>query len=173
MKRASSEGSATSKRVTTRAAASDRGQDRGGSVPGSSSSSANAGARADGRDAGQAASQAGSGLALDAQADRARAAGALQVARACPATTTRPWSTIATDSHSASAASIWWVEKTIVRPSVAQLHERLAQEGEVDRVEAGERLVHEQHLRVVEDRRDELDLLLVALATAPRRAASA
>ena len=50
------------------------------------------------------------------------------------------------------------------RPAtVAQLHERLAQEDQVDRVEPGERLVHQQDLGVVEDRRDELDLLLVAL----------
>ena len=33
-----------------------------------------------------------------------------------PPATTRPRSTIATDSHSASAASIWWVEKISVRP---------------------------------------------------------
>ena len=50
------------------------------------------------------------------------------------------------------------------RPAaVPQLEERLAQEHHVDRVEAGERLVHQQHLRVVQDRGDELDLLLVAL----------
>ena len=50
------------------------------------------------------------------------------------------------------------------RPAaVAQLGERLAQEDEVDRVETGERLVHQQDLGVVQDRRDELDLLLVAL----------
>ncbi len=51
------------------------------------------------------------------------------------------------------------------RPAlVAQLEEGLAQEGQVDRVEPGERLVHEQHVRPMEDGRDELDLLLVALA---------
>ena len=51
------------------------------------------------------------------------------------------------------------------RPAlVAQLEERLAQEGQVDRIEPGERLVHQQDVRVVEDGRDELDLLLVALA---------
>ena len=83
--------------------------------------------------------------------------------RSGPPTTSRPWSTIAIDSHIASTVSIWWVEKISVRPSVAELEERLAQEGDVDRVEPGERLVHEQDLRVVEDRRDELDLLLVAL----------
>ena len=55
------------------------------------------------------------------------------------------------------------------RPAlVAELEERLAQERDVDRVETGERLVHEQDRRVVEDRGDQLDLLLVALAAAPR-----
>ena len=47
--------------------------------------------------------------------------------------------------------------------AVAQLEERLAQQDEVDRIEAGERLVHQQDVRVVQDGRDELDLLLVAL----------
>ena len=47
--------------------------------------------------------------------------------------------------------------------AVAELEERLAQEHHVDRVEARERLVHQQDLRVVEHGRDELDLLLVAL----------
>jgi len=51
------------------------------------------------------------------------------------------------------------------RPAfVAQLEERLAQERDVDRVEPGERLVHQQHRRVVKECRDHLDLLLVALA---------
>ncbi len=51
------------------------------------------------------------------------------------------------------------------RPTfVAELEERLAEEGDVDGIETGERLVHEQDRRVVEDRRDQLDLLLVALA---------
>ena len=36
--------------------------------------------------------------------------------RTRPPATSRPWSTIATDSHIASAASIWWVEKMSVRP---------------------------------------------------------
>ena len=47
--------------------------------------------------------------------------------------------------------------------AVAELEERLAQEHHVDGVEAGERLVHQQDLRVVEHGGDELDLLLVAL----------
>ena len=41
---------------------------------------------------------------------------ARRTSRIGPPTTTRPRSTIATDSHSASATSIWWVEKTTVRP---------------------------------------------------------
>ena len=39
-----------------------------------------------------------------------------RTSRSGPPTTIRPRSTIATDSHSASATSIWWVEKTTVRP---------------------------------------------------------
>ncbi len=46
---------------------------------------------------------------------------------------------------------------------VAQLEERLAQQRDVDGIETRERLVHQQDLRVVQDRRDQLDLLLVAL----------
>jgi hypothetical protein len=46
---------------------------------------------------------------------------------------------------------------------VAHLDEGLLQQPHVDRVEPGERLVHDQHGGVVEDRGDELDLLLVAL----------
>jgi hypothetical protein len=45
-----------------------------------------------------------------------------------------------------------------------QLQECVLEEGGIDRVQAGERLVHEQDVRVVQDPRDELDLLLVALA---------
>ncbi len=51
------------------------------------------------------------------------------------------------------------------RPTlIAQLDERVAQQRQVDRVEAGERLVHQQDVRPVQDRGDELDLLLIALA---------
>ncbi len=54
-------------------------------------------------------------------------------------------------------------------PAVAELEEGLAQEHHVDRVEPRERLVHEQDLRVVQHRGDELDLLLVALGQLLRR----
>ena len=46
---------------------------------------------------------------------------------------------------------------------VAQLDEGILEERDVHRVEPHERLVEEQHGRVVQDRRDDLDLLLVAL----------
>ena len=71
---------------------------------------------------------------------------------------------MASDSQSASAASIWWVENTIVRPASRSSTKASRSSVEVDRVEPGERLVHEQDVRAVEDGRDELDLLLVALA---------
>jgi len=47
--------------------------------------------------------------------------------------------------------------------AIAQLRERLPQQDEVDGVETGERLVHQEDLGIVQDRGDELDLLLVAL----------
>ena len=51
------------------------------------------------------------------------------------------------------------------RPTrVAQLDERVAEQREVHRVETGERLIHQQDVGPVQDRGDELDLLLVALA---------
>ena len=83
--------------------------------------------------------------------------------RTAPLTTTRPRSTMAIDSHSSSTVSIWWVLKMSVLPRSRISQERLLEQPHVDRVEPGEGLVHDQHLRVVQDRRDELDLLLVAL----------
>ena len=71
---------------------------------------------------------------------------------------------IAIAPASASTTSIWWVEKIRVRPRAASSRKAAPQERDVDRIEAGERLVHQHHLRIVEDRRDELDLLLVAFA---------
>jgi len=47
--------------------------------------------------------------------------------------------------------------------AVPKLQEGLPEQRHVDRIEPGERLVHQQHLRVVEHGRQELDLLLVAL----------
>ena len=61
---------------------------------------------------------------------------ARRISRSGPPTTTRPRSTIAIDSQSASTVSIWWVEKISVLPCVAQLEERLAQDRDVDRIEA-------------------------------------
>ena len=46
---------------------------------------------------------------------------------------------------------------------IPELQERLAEERDVDGVEARKWLVHEQDLGVVQDRGQELDLLLVAL----------
>jgi len=47
--------------------------------------------------------------------------------------------------------------------TIAQLEEGTLEESDVDRVQAAERLVHEQDIGVVQHGRDELDLLLVAL----------
>ena len=46
---------------------------------------------------------------------------------------------------------------------VFQFDERVLQQDGVDGVEAGERLVHDDELGIVQQRRDELDLLLHAL----------
>ena len=54
-------------------------------------------------------------VALDRQVDEAPAGRAADLASG-PPTTTRPRSTIAIDSHSASTVSIWWVEKISVLP---------------------------------------------------------
>ena len=49
---------------------------------------------------------------------------------------------------------------------VAHLEECGLEERDVDRVEASERLVHQEDVGVVEDRGDVLDLLLIALRQA-------
>ena len=96
-----------------------------------------------------------------------------------PSSTLRPRLMSAIESHSRSTVSIWWLERTSVLPwrrrSTNTSRIRLT----AHRVEAGERLVEDQHLGVVEDGGDELRLLLhalaelVELAVAPRREAHA
>jgi hypothetical protein len=51
-------------------------------------------------------------------------------------------------------------------PSIAQLQERGLEERDIDWVKAHERLVHEDDVRVVQHRRDELDLLLIPFGQA-------
>jgi hypothetical protein len=46
---------------------------------------------------------------------------------------------------------------------IPELEERLTKQRDIDRVEPRERLVHEQHRRIVEDGGNQLDLLLIAL----------
>src|SRR6185437_9199215 len=48
-------------------------------------------------------------------------------------------------------------------PRLAKLDENVLEDGSVDRVEAAEWLVHDDELRLVKERRDELDLLLHSL----------
>ena len=55
------------------------------------------------------------------------------------------------------------MEKMIVLPLRAEVEEVVLISATLMRVEARERLVEDQDLRVVDDRRDELDLLLHAL----------
>ena len=69
---------------------------------------------------------------------------------------------IATSSHSRSTSSSWWQEKTTGHARVRALAQHAAHDVDADRVEAGERLVEHEHLRVVDERDAELDALLVA-----------
>ena len=74
-----------------------------------------------------------------------------------PSATIRPLSMIPTRSASWSASSRYWVvRKTVVPSSVERSHllpDRLA----ADRVEAGGRLVEEEHARLVDERRGEVE----------------
>ena len=102
-------------------------------------------------------------VAVDRRGGRSRRPVARWISRSGPPTTTRPWSTIAIDSHIASTVSIWWVEKISVLPASRSSRNASRRSATFTGSRPGERLVHEQDLRVVEDRRDQLDLLLVAL----------
>ena len=66
---------------------------------------------------------------------------------------------IATRSQSRSASSRRWVVRKIVTPRFAEPDDQLVHLARGDRVEAGRRLVEEQHLRVAEQRPGERDPL--------------
>ncbi len=86
-------------------------------------------------------------LALDAEADRPGPAGPFQLSER--ATGDDPPAVDDGERLAQRLGGLHLVGREDDRAAlVAQLHERLAQQREVDRVEAGERLVHEQHLRV-------------------------
>ena len=162
MNSASRLGSATSKRVTAAPRPTIAARIDGGSASRSSSSSTWSARGWMASTPGNPFSQPGTTSPSRPRRIVRRPLARLRLATVPPATT-RPRSMIATDSQSASAASIWWVEKTSVRPSSRSSRNASRRIDEVDRVQPRERLVHQEDLRPVQDRGDELDLLLVAL----------
>ena len=80
-----------------------------------------------------------------------------------PSSTARPWSTRQMASHSFSTWSMRWVENRIVLPLLLEFQQRLLQQRRIHGIEPGGRLVHDDQLRIVQQRGDELDLLLHAL----------
>ena len=83
---------------------------------------------------------------------------ALQLGRACPRRRAGPWSMMPTRSASSSASSRYWVVRKIVMPSSAlSRRTSLPHRGAADRVEPGRRLVEEQDLRVVDERRGQVE----------------
>ncbi len=84
-----------------------------------------------------------------------------------PHATSRPWSTIATRSHSCSASSIAWVVSTTVTPRVAQLaHERPRRRAACGSM-PGRRLVEEDELGPADERERERQALLLPARHAP------
>ena len=80
-----------------------------------------------------------------------------------PMSMIRPWSMIATRSHSRSASSIRCVVRNTVLPRCADAAHQLPDRAPRLRVEAGRQLVEKHHLRIVDQRqRDEQPLLLAA-----------
>ena len=69
---------------------------------------------------------------------------------------------IATASQSRSTSSSWWLEKTTGHAGGGVFGQHAAEHVDADRVEAGERLVEHEQLRLVHQRGGELDALLVA-----------
>ena len=162
MNSASRLGSTTSKRVTDRPRARTAARTAAGSAPGDSSSSLPTGDGTEPVDPGQLGQPGRRHVTVDRQPQRATTAGPLQVAD--PAAGHQPAVVDDGDRFAHRLGRLHLVGREDERPAaVAELHERLAQEDEVDRVEPGERLVHQQHVRSVQHRRDELDLLLVPL----------
>ena len=78
-----------------------------------------------------------------------------------------------TESQSRSTRSSWWLEKTTGTPRAALLEQRLGEGVDADRVEAGERLVEDEHLGPADQRGGELDALLVAQRQLLHRVAAA
>ena len=80
-----------------------------------------------------------------------------------PSATTRPRLTITTSSHTSSTRSSWCELNTTPTPAAARSRRTSVIVCDAERVEARERLVEDEQLRVVDQRRRELDPLLVAV----------
>src|SRR3954453_695963 len=94
-----------------------------------------------------------------------------------PEATIRPRAMMTTSSHTSSTRSSWWLLKTTPAPAAAcsrttsvivampmgSSPENGSSRAGGPRAEAGGRLVHAEPLRVGEERRGELDCLLVAV----------
>ena len=80
-----------------------------------------------------------------------------------PVSTVRPARMIVTRSHSASTSARMWLESSTVRPAARASSMHALEDRLLERVEAGGRLVEHEQLGVGGERRDERDLLPVAL----------
>ena len=81
-----------------------------------------------------------------------------------PTATIDPSRMIPTRSLSRSTSSSWWEENITGHAGCGLVAQDSAHDVDGHRVEAGERLVEHEDLRVVDERRGELDALLVAQA---------
>ena len=79
-----------------------------------------------------------------------------------PSSTFSPRAMMHTESHIFSALSMTCVLKMTVLPRALELEHRVLQRLRVDRIESAERLVENHEIGIVQQRRDELHLLLHA-----------
>ena len=94
--------------------------------------------------------------------------------RPCRVATMRPRARMPTESQSRSTRSSWWLEKTTGHAVAGTwLEQRLGERVDADRVEAGERLVEDEHLGPADQRGGQLDALLVAQRQLLHRVAAA
>ena len=89
--------------------------------------------------------------------------------RSVPATTTSPLRRMQTRSQSISTSLRMWLEKKTVRPRCFSSTMRSRTSLRPDRIEAAHRLVEDEQLRIVHERRREPDALEHALRERARR----
>ena len=76
-----------------------------------------------------------------------------------PAAASRPWDMTRIREPNRSTSSSTWLDTSTQRPSLAEPAEQLDHVGALARVEPGQRLVQDEHLRVVDERLRDLDAL--------------